>query len=441
MDGFQDFPSDDPNQWYELSALYCRECRHFEFCGMGGDSDQPLPLPPKALENGALMTASDHALAYISMSPDGISATQEASAPDASFEVELNEVEQNAGSEIHANDTEKSIIGKYTRSVKRRHCVKKPTLCCLPESERGVHFRCPNAPTSTRTLKARGCRRCNAGPPSIELVRICVQQGEIQYGLDSFSNMPSGLDDISHSILLCQSCRAIGFPGVNGRLTLLTTGSQKYAHSFTCSSEIPFYDTVSEKGLHSSAWQNAFGHVPGSPCIYEKGPLTSLPIRLHKSSLEFAKKALPHSIPMTCRAMAKLQSEAQVLKCKLQFSDCQSRIASASTPEELGKTLTQLTEFALQLQIPHAEVFGCSATIMRQRLCDTMKRKRVVFQRFSNSCWDTKENVTPWPRDTAKRFGVLLRVFNTLCDEERIELQLQDNTDPSCKKLETHSDL
>ena len=463
-----DFPSDDPHQWYEVSALYCLSCRRFEFAGVGGGGEgdggdgtaaataaaaaaAATAAATAAGERGAVTRPSDALMAASVHALKALKALKCSRSPlDTSSEAATNAA-------LPTPDTSFDGVGApgpcsmspatpprgpykpppfHHRTVRRRHCVNTPTLCCLPEPGAGPHLRCPAAPTSTRSLRAKGCRRCRAAPSSLELLRLRVQQGEIQYGLDAFENLPDKLRDIDHSLLVCSTCRAIGFPGASDRLTLLRPGhSNAYAPAFTCTSSILFFDTVSEKGLHSSAWQNAFGHVPGHACEGKRGPLSSLPVRLLKRSLEFAASALPHSIPMSCRSMALLQAEALTLKRKLEFSELLGiGIATAANPRELGDAITRLAKFVLQLRVPPMEVFGCSAVEMRRKLCETMRRKRNLFRSAHINrrlCWEaadkprtttgTVDHGSLWPRGLAKSVGVLLRVFNTICEEEQLD--------------------
>ena len=127
--------------------------------------------------------------------------------------------------------------------------------------------------------------------------------------------------------------------------------------------------------------------------------------------------------------MAILEAETRTLKLKLEFSQLIGiEIATASNPKELGKAIRNLTNFVLQLPVPARGIFGCSAADMRQNLCDTMRRKRSLFTHVNKNqqmAWahsEASDSGQPiWPRELAKSVGVLLRVFNTICDEENLD--------------------
>ena len=249
-----------------------------------------------------------------------------------------------------------------------------------------------------------------------------MQLAEMLYG-NSAMEMHS--HEIAHSLLVCETCCAIGFPGCSDRLTVIREREKDNVmlssplppmstSSSTSSSSIPgcdlFYDTYSGSPLKISAWRSAFTHLPDC-CNAEgaQGPISPLPVRLRKREMKLAYNALLHTTPLDQRPMAVLEAEENALQCRLQFSQCQNVLASAATDIDLERGIVLLTNFILSMhEIPY-DVFGCRALEMRVRVCNMMRKKRSSIRELN------------WSRKIAQKFGVLLRVFNILIAEEMDE--------------------
>ena len=449
VDSEDDDDMDLPDTWYEVCSLYCTQCKHFEFAG---NHDDDAPQDP-TLVSSSVFDAVPNADAIVSATSGeeypnttaldaaatttthpatmtaSITATTTTPTPATPAKstalnsitaatttitgADNNDDSPYSPSEAITPSSSPSRLRRRLRpQVRRRHCIGSPTLCCLPvgSSKSSVHLRCPKTPITTRSLRARGCRRCAASSDCVRVLRVRVQLAEMQYGVKSMRHLPH---EIAHSLLVCEACKAIGFPGCSDRLTTI---HEKYSMQHQDQQLKPskvvkksadlFYDTVSQSPLSINAWLSAFVHLP--ECTGESHLIAALPIRLFQSDMRFAYRALRHTTPLDQRPLAILEAEAHALQCRLEFSLRQSDMASATSQEELDNTCVSMTNFILSMREPPVEIFGCRALEMRVRICQMMRRKR---QSVPNC----------WTRTVAQKFGILLRVFNTLCDEERME--------------------
>lgn len=413
---------DLPDTWYEVCSLYCTQCKHFEFAG---NQSTEGPMDPSLVPLASVFNTVKHPVEIIAAA----SGESIPSAPTTTTTA-VPSILPTASSPNPITPSSSPSRSTPTRStatpkaVRRRHCIGSPTLCCLPvgnESKSSVHLRCPKTPITTRTLRAKGCRRCSSSSDHVRVLKIRVQLAEMQYGCESIKNLPN---EIAHSLLVCKSCCAIGFPGCSDRLTVIhekhshssshasshsSSNSSKSLESTNKSSHL-FFDTVSRSALSINAWLSAFIHLPDCQHIHgdSTAGVSSLPIRLCKNEMLFACKALRHTTPLDQRPLAILEAEAYKKSCRLEFSLRQSDMAKANDQTALNNSCVRMTHFILSMRESPLEIFGCRALEMRVRICEMMRRKRKTI----SDCWS---------REVAKKFGILLRVFNTLCDEESME--------------------
>ena len=222
------------------------------------------------------------------------------------------------------------------------------------------------------------------------------------------SNLPN---EIAHALLVCDTCHAIGFPGCSDTLTVIHEDKDEDEDEDYSASNPPavdlFYDTVSQRSLNATAWTSAFAHVDG--CHKDKeeqGTILSLPIRLRKSDLASAFHALQYTTPMYQRPMALLAAKKKTNDCRLQFSNLLNQLVEAVTLKQVHASVVDLTNHILSMRELPSNIFQCTTFEMRVRVCNTMRKKRNA----SPNCWN---------REVASKFGVLLRVFNMIEEEER----------------------
>ena len=81
-------------------------------------------------------------------------------------------------------------------------------------------------------------------------------------------------------------------------------------------------------------------------------------------------------------------------------------MVEAVTLKQVHASVVDLTNHILSMRELPSNIFQCTTFEMRVRVCNTMRKKRNA----SPNCWN---------REVASKFGVLLRVFNMIEEEER----------------------
>ena len=417
----QDHPLDDqkkhkPDTWYDVCSLYCTDCKYFQFAG----NYENTPIQPSSVATSIFETIPTQipnlcvreTTSAFSAVPPTTTTTPTPHTPHTPPPTNC------------ATTPSSSPVRKVRRShqhVPRRtfNGLGPPSLCCLPVSSSSNHLRCVETPVTTRSLRSQGCQRCASH--RIQVLRVRVQWAEMQYGSESMSNLPN---EIAHALLVCDTCHAIGFPGCSDRLTVIHEDEDE---DYSSASNPPavelFYDTVSQRSLNATAWTSAFAHVDGchknkdehehehgheegKHTPQEQGNILSLPIRLRKSDLAAAFHALQYTTPLYQRPMALLAAKKKTNDCRLQFSNILNQLVEAVTLKQVHASVVHLTNHILSMRELPSSIFQCSTFEMRVRVCNTMRKKRNA----SPNCWN---------REVASKFGVLLRVFNMIEEEER----------------------
>jgi hypothetical protein len=383
------------NTWYDLCGLYCKECLYFQFAGNYDTLTKKTSFLPTTFDRIPRNIHQQIIAAAKAAAPSAFCTPSTPSKATLSTPSKTFNKQQDANKASISSNSPSFNLNRRPQVRRSFTICDPPTLCCLPvksTTSNVPHLKCPNTPISSMSLCAKGCQRCLSN--QIQVLQTRVQLAEMQYGAMSIIDLPA---EIAHCLLICDTCNAIGFPGCSDRLTVI--------HEKECVSTSPvhmFYDTISKRGLNATAWSSAFTHLPDCS---GKGGVQTLPIRLRKSELKSAYQALHFTTPLNQRPKAMLEQEKKTSECRKQFLKYQNNLVQACTPDKLLKSLVEITNHILLMREIPSEIFDCSALEMRVRTCNMLRGKR----KTSPGCWN---------RDVAHKFGVLLRVFNTLCDEE-----------------------
>lgn len=293
-----------------------------------------------------------------------------------------------------------------------------PTLTCSNQIN-STHLQCASGRCSTMHIIGLGCTNssCRATPEHLRIHRVRAQRSEFHFAVSVFKEVLG--TSVHHSILKCSECNAIGFPGAEGRLTIVkemeNDAGIKHVHPFWCSK--------TESGMSPTAWNSSFVHFKGCSLI------NSTPLALHVNitfkELYNVYNSLASSINMRrakpevmVRQHDRLQKRLQwsALFAELEIYDRHAssletvhpysdlRLFSGMELETLRNMIKLCLEVKYELQATF--IFDKPFNILKQSLCEAMKKKREYL---------SEKEV--WSIEHKKLVGILLRVIKTLTAE------------------------
>lgn len=259
------------------------------------------------------------------------------------------------------------------------------------------HFQCRSGECNTFHMKSRGCSACLAPSNDIQVIKVALQRSEIKYAIDGFCKDFGG--EIRHTILRCEHCLAIGFPGLGDRLTIIHTeddGGYEIKHSF--------WSSKTKKPMSKTSWDHAFGHKANCPMKTSTPRLLESRVRLNDLQKVYYSLSNSVSADFLSEKIQENQDHRSYQR-KLWCALTKTKLRQATTDDAVQSVLHQMIEFVLtnKFQPCSSFIYDLPVHALKKYIVGELKSKYQDLARCGM-----------WKDKVRKDVGVLLRVIRAL---------------------------